>query len=162
MKDTDKIMGTKLIFRNFAGKQTDFNRLGDRNTCVVIPDDRVQEFIDKGYNVKIYQPKDEQAAAVYYIKARINFERDPLPKIYLITSLSKPKKLNVDERKGGDPDEVNQLDWSDIESIDIEISPWAYNKNGRSGVSAYIRQLYVKLIEDPFYEKYNIGDFEDD
>lgn len=155
-KESIIIMGTDLIFRNFTGKGSDFNREGDRNTCIVIPEDRVQELIDKGYNVKFLEPKDPQEEKTYYLKINCRLDNIP-PSIYMVTSV-KTERLDVEN----DPDSVNKIDYCDIDSIDIEFTPFDWEKGGRSGRAAYLKTLYVKVVEDPFYEKYHFGDREED
>jgi hypothetical protein len=51
---------------------------------------------------------------------------------------------------------IDQLDWSIIESCDLVIRPYNYPAiAGRpAGVSAYLKAMYVTVVEDDFAKKY--------
>lgn len=150
-KNTKTIEGTNLIFRNFSGKESEYNKAGNRTTGVIIPLDRVEEFVDEGWSVKQLPPRDPQDSPLYYMNAKIRFDNFP-PKIYMCTS---QKKTKLEE------DTVEQIDYSEISSVDIELSPYDYTVRGESGRAAYVKTLYVNVIEDAFAEKYRYGDVED-
>lgn len=150
-KEILRIECTNLIFRNFAGKPSEYNKGGDRGTGVIVPPEMVNELIDKGWNVKERPPRDEQESPLYYMNVKCRFDNIP-PKIYMCTT---HKKVKLDEET------VDQIDYSEISSIDIEISPYDYTVRGQSGRAAYIKTLYVNVIEDAFAEKYAYGDIED-
>ena len=150
-RQTLLIEGTNLIFRNFAGKESEYNKAGNRTTGVIIPENMVPQLVEEGWSVKQLPPRDPQDSPLYYMNAKIRFDNFP-PKIYMCTS---QKKTKLDE------DTVDQIDYSEIQFVDIELSPYDYVVRGESGRSAYVKTLYVNVIEDAFAEKYNFGDVED-
>ena len=148
----------RIEFRNFAGVKGKFNNEGNRNFCVLL-DDRIElarQLEKEGWNVKWLDPKEDGDEPCPYIQVKVSFDIMP-PLIYMITGRGKTR-LDVND--------VGNLDWAEIENkdgernrVDLVISPYEWNMNGRSGIKAYAKNLYVKIAEDPFAAKYyNIPD----
>lgn len=150
-KKTLTIEGTNLIFRNLSGKTSEYNKNGERITGVIIPPELVNELVDDGWNVKQTKPRDPQDEPLYYMNVKCRFDNFP-PKVYLCTQR---KKTKLDEET------IDQIDYSEIDFVDIEISPYDYTTALGSGRTAYVKNMYVNVIEDAFAEKYDYGDVED-
>lgn len=151
-KNTITIENTNLIFRNLAGKPSEYNKGGSRVTGVIVPPEMVEQLVNDGWSVKQLPPRDPQDQPLYYMNAKCRFDNFP-PKIYMCTS---HKKIKLDE------DTIDQVDYSEIAFVDVELSPYDYSiRNGNSGRAAYIKVMYVNVIEDAFAEKYEYGDVED-
>lgn len=138
------IEGARIVFRNFEGKEGKFNTAGKRNFCVLLDDELARTLQDDGWNIKWLQPREEGDEPQAYIQVAVNFGTVP-PKIVLVTSGG---KQTLDERN------INILDWAEIANVDLIIRPYNWEMNGKTGVKAYIKSMYVTIAEDEFEKKY--------
>ena len=128
------IENAHIIFRNFRGEERgQYNHAGDRNFSVVIEDpDFAQEMLEDGWAVKV----------------RLSFKRIP-PKIVRIEG---KHKTILDE------DSIGCLDFDDISHVDLVIRPYNWEVNGKKGVAAYVKSMYVTVLEDQFASRYDEED----
>jgi hypothetical protein len=138
--------GVRIIFRNFAGKEGQYNREGDRNFAVLLDDKVAHDMAEDQWNVKWLQPRSEEEddKPQAYLPISVNFKGRP-PRIVLITSRG---RTNLDESQ------VETLDWVDIINVDLIVRPYAWTVNQKSGIKAYLQSIYVTIDEDPLEIKY--------
>jgi len=134
----------RIIFRNFEGRETQFNREGDRNFCVVLPPHLVPMLVADGWNVKYLQGREEGDEPTPILKASVKYKYRP-PQIFMISSRN---KTPMDESN------INVLDWVAIKSVDMILTPYTYSVRGETGISAYVKKMFVTIEEDELDLKY--------
>ena len=126
-----------LLFRNFSGRESKYNRAGQRNFCVYIDDPKdAQKLMDDGWNIRERPPREEGEDPRYYIQVAVSFENIP-PTVYMIPERKK-KKTKLDEES------IDVLDFAEIRNVDLTIRPYNWviqegTKNEKRGVKAYLR-----------------------
>lgn len=139
------IENAQIQFRNFSGKEGNFNPEGNRNFCVFLDKDIASDLKEDGWNVKWLQPRDEGDDPQAYLQITVRYANIP-PKIVLVTSRGK-SVINEDE--------VKLLDTAEIERADMTITPYKWEVNGKSGIKAYLKTMYVTIAEDEFESRYS-------
>lgn len=146
VKENITIEGAKIVFRNFSGKEGRFNPPGKKNFCVLLDNELAANLKNDGWNVKWLNPREEDDEPQAYIQVSVNFDTIP-PKIVLVTSSGKQV---LDEKT------VSILDWAEIANVDIIIRPYNWEMaDGMKGVKAYVKSMYVTIVEDEFEKKYS-------
>lgn len=134
----------RIGFRNFSGKEGQYNQAGKRNFCVFLDAETARAMADDGWNVRFLHPRDEDEEPQAYLQVAVAYRNIP-PRIVLVTSKGKTKL---------DEDAVSVLDWADIKNVDLIVRPYNWEVNGKAGVKAYVKSLFVTLNEDELERKY--------
>jgi hypothetical protein len=81
-KNTVLMEGVRIIFRNFQGKEGQYNREGDRNFGVILPDGVAEAMLNDGWNVKYLKPRedDEEETETPWLSVSLNFDKGRPPK----------------------------------------------------------------------------------
>lgn len=144
-KNILQIDDAKIIFRNFEGRGDKYNREGDRNFSLLIEDpDTADALIKEGWNVRIKDGRDEDEGPFMRLPVKVKFT-DYGPNVYLITG---------DRRNELDEESIACLDNIDIESVDMDIRPYDWEVNGRTGRTAYLQSMQVVQRIDRFAARY--------
>ena len=149
VKNNVIIEGARIGFKNFSGKEGKFNPEGRRNFCVFLEEELAKSLEMDGWNVRWLTPKNEDDPQQGYLQVAVSFDNVP-PKMVIISSKGKTIL---------DGESVSVLDWAEIADVDLVIRPYNWvlhegTRNEKKGVKAYIKSMYVTLVEDEFEKKY--------
>lgn len=144
-----QIDDARIIYRNFSGVGSKYNREGDRNFAVVIPNQEIaDELIKEGWNVRIKPPREEDEDPFMYLPVKIKFS-DRGPNCYLRSGKIQTK---LTESTIGCVDDI------DILSVDLDLRPFDWYVNGKTGRTAYLQSIRVTQKIDRFAQE-NEEDF---
>jgi len=146
-----QIDDARIIYRNFSGEASKYNREGDRNFAVVIPNEDLKDQLVNdtnqfglGWNIKIKPPRDEDESPFMFMPVKVRFN-DRGPNVYLVTN---GNQVRLSE------DTIETLDHIDIERVDLDIRPYDDEFNGRAFRSAYLHGMrVVQRVTDRFAEE---------
>ena len=133
------IKDARLIFKNFSGMKQKFNEEGKRNFNVFVdtPTD-VRELQDRGFNVRILRPRDEDELPNHVLKVNLSYNSRRPPKIYLVCN---GVKTLLDEET------VCEMDNAYIQKADIVVTP--YKKDDLSNTTAWVSSMNIYIEPDP-------------
>ncbi len=136
-RDILQIDDARIIYRNFAGRGDKYNREGDRNFAVVIPDEEMaKELTDRGWNVKIKPPREDGDTPFMFLPVKVKFN-DRGPNVYLKTGNNQNRL---------DEESIGLIDNIDIIGVDLDIRPFDWDVNGKQGRTAYLQSM--RVIQD--------------
>ena len=136
-RDILQIDDARIIYCNFAGRGDKYNREGDRNFAVVIPDEEMaNELTNLGWNVKIKPPREDGDTPFMFLPVKVKFNNRG-PNVYLKTG---------DVQNKLDEESVGLLDNIDIVGVDLDIRPYDWDVNGKEGRTAYLQS--IRVIQD--------------
>ena len=147
-----EVEDARIIYRNFGGAATKYNREGDRNFAVIIPNDEIKDqLVAEGWNVKIKPPREEGEEPFMYLPVKVKFNNRG-PSIYVVSGDS-VQRLNEDT--------INMIDDIDIQKVSMDLRPYDWEVNGKTGRSAYLQSMEVIQNIDRFGAKYQNKGSED-
>ena len=140
-----QIEDARIIYRNFAGIGSKYNREGDRNFEVIMPNQEIaDEWIADGWAVKIKPPRDDDDSPFMYLPVKVKFNNRG-PAAY-VKSGNSVQRLNEDT--------IGMLDEIDIQSVDMDLRAYDWEINGKTGRSAYLQAINVIQNIDRFGAQY--------
>ena len=140
-RGTLEIDNARIIFRNLEGRGGLYNREGDRNFALVVPDEDARDaLIEQGYNVKTKAPRDEDEEPLMYLTIKVK-PNGRGPRIYLVSGRS---KRELPEESWGLIDQIS------IANVSLDIHAYDWTVNGKVGRSAYLAAMEVTQNIDRF------------
>lgn len=147
-----EIDDARIIFRNFTGVASKYNREGDRNFAVIIPNEEIKDqLINDGWNVKVRPPRDIDEQPFMYLPVKIKYgENGRGPAAYVISGNNTPTRLNEET--------ISMLDEIDIQSVEMDLRPYDWEVNGKTGRTAYLQSIKVVQNIDRFGAQFAADD----
>lgn len=135
-----QIDDARITYRNFAGVGGKFNREGDRNFALIIPDQEMADALiadvneyGVGWNVKVKPPREDGDEPFIYMPVKVKFT-DFGPNVYLKTGKNMVRL---------DKESIDCLDDVYIKSVDMDIRPYDDTINGKPFRAAYLQSICV-------------------
>ena len=167
-----QIDGARIIFRNLRGEGTQFNREGDRNFAVVIPDrDLTEKEVNSILNMysdaeMIYNPEMEcevltiageevlttveaLRALRWNVKVKQPRTAEEMPMHYLAVKVSfNDRGPAIFLESGNNTRRLTEktaflIDEIDIVEVNMDVRPYDWAVGGREGRSAYLQEMHV-------------------
>lgn len=139
-----------ILFRNFSGNPSQFNAAGNRNFCVIIEDNELVQRLERdGWNIRYLRPREPGDDPKAYLQVKVAFPKEG--------STARPPKVVLVTSRGNtilDEESVGMLDWAEIANVDMIIRPYNWEVSGKNGVKAYLKSIYVTIVEDELEQKY--------
>lgn len=143
--DDAKLEGVRLLFRNFAGKAQKFSPEGVRSFSVRLNPETAEAMRADGWNIKQLEAREEGDIPQDYIQVKVNFGGPRPPRLVLINSRG---RQTLEER------DAKIFDYVDYDNVDLILSPYQWEYNGKTGITAYLSSIYVTIKEDDLELKY--------
>lgn len=160
-----EIADARLIFKNFSGKPDIFSGSETPTFGVLIPaeavvfDERIGKYFTRecdiipefasGIIAHKLKPRHEDDDPAYWLKIKINMDRDNPPKIYVDRAGEKSRLTK---------ETIKVLDYADIDKASMQLSVYNWSMAGSSGRSLYLKNLICFINENDFMSKYDISD----
>lgn len=144
--NTIRLKDVRIMWRNFAGEQNQYNAPGQRNFVVFLTPEMGQAFREGGFNVKHLEPREPGEEGQDFVRVNVRLESNTPPNIWLVNSKGK-RKLTEDL--------LPMADMVDILTTDISVSRYERKwPDGRTTVTPYLQTIFIFLREDELEQEY--------
>lgn len=149
-----QIDDARIIWRNFSGRESQFNAPGNKNFSWLIEDSELADrLVSEGWNVKIKPPREEDDIPFMHLAVKVRFDGYAPPNVYLVSG-NNTRKL--------DEESIANLDDIEIDRIDMDIRPYDWNNARGSGRTAYLHSMRVIQRIDRFAADHQEDDIQFD
>lgn len=159
------IENAEIIFRNFRGIDRGYNPKHEKSFSLLMRPERfdIDAMIADGWNLKKLKPREghEEEAVNYHLPVTVRFDNFP-PKIFLVTKVSSEDEKPRYRKTLLDEESAFMIDTAEIRNVNVEISHGkTYDFNGMVGIKAFLKTMYIELVEDRFDDLYDWVDDEE-
>lgn len=137
-----------ITFKNFAGRETRFNRAGNRNFSLVLDDETADELLAQGWNVRVKEYEDGGRRNTLPVSIGYNEKHKPI--VVMVTPKGEYfKKTYLTEET------VGELDFARVVRARVILNgrPWS-NAQGNSGIKAWLDNGYFVIEKDVFADEF--------
>lgn len=142
--NTVVIENARICCRNFSGEKDAYNTNGERRFLCILDREMALSLKEEGWNIKQFKPSENGEEGDYFVQVAVSYKVAP-PSVFIVSG---KKKIRLDEET------VGQLDWAEIDTVDLILTPHNWEMNSRRGVKVYLKTLYATVIQDKLDEKY--------
>lgn len=141
-----------IIWTNFEGKPTKFKPAGGQRTFVlVLTESAAEDLKSEGWNVKTREGREEGDDPLYFTEIVVNMDSKFPPKVMLLTEFRGRKTANRLTANA-----VKQLDYIDIDNVDLIIHPYEHGMSAVASVKGYAKVVYITQGKDEYFgDKYD-------
>ena len=130
----------QILFHNFTGLKGPYNDQGDRTFSILIEDvDLADDLANLGWAVKPLKSEPDEEVN-WHLPVKVNFNSAHPPQIVKVSPSTRRKVILT-------ADTVEVLDVLDIDYVDVVLNPYSWTVNDKSGIKAYLRSMYVMIVE---------------
>lgn len=139
-----------VIFMKLSNTPDKFGDTTRKFDLVIDDKDEAQQLIDAGWPVKIKVPKNTDYEPYHYLRCKMKFHDDTPtvrydPSVFVVDGKSKTKMT---------AQTVGLLDNERIKKIDLVLTPYAWENTNGSGITVYVKSMYVTVDTDPLAAEY--------
>lgn len=139
----------EITYKNFSGRETQYNRAGNRNFSLVLDDETADNMLKDGWNVRVKEYDDGSRRNTLQVAVRYDIERFR-PKVVMVTPNGKYFKRTV-----LDESTVGELDSARVIRANVTLNPsYWHNAMGNSGIKAYLTTGYFVIEKDEFEDEF--------
>lgn len=141
------IQNAKIVKRNFAGRQEDYNREGNRYFTIRIDDPELaMSLMEDGWKIREGRKRNEDDEPRWFMDVKVAFNEYYPMKICTYAGNTR-RELNEET--------VAVLDRARILNADMTIRARYWEVNGKTGYKAYLKVLHATIEEeDPWADAY--------
>lgn len=139
------IKDARVMWRNFAGREAKYNAKGNRNFTIFLTPEDAENLAKMDLNVKTLPEREEGQTPQDILKVKVSFKGRP-PRLVLVTHKG---RTQLDEET------AMLLDTASVKKVDLILSPYWWDVDGKEGVAVSLKAIYMTIVEDELEMMYS-------